>query len=53
LLRVLFGNSRERVGRDIILSGCGFRASDVPAGLGPASWGIVPLVEGDARGTKS
>ncbi len=53
LLHVLSGNSHERVGRDITLSGCGFHASDVPAGLEPALWGIVPLVQGDARGTKS
>jgi hypothetical protein len=46
LLYALDNNTRERLGHEILLSGCGFRATDVPDGLDVAKLGIVPLVEG-------
>jgi len=52
LLRTLVSNSRARLGREIRLSGCRFRAEDVPAGLDAARLGITPLVEGDPRGAE-
>jgi hypothetical protein len=35
------------------LSGCQFRAADIPAGLDVDRLGIAPLVEGDSRGAES
>lgn len=52
LLHVLADSSQERLGREIRLGGCGFRASDVPEGLDVARLGIVPLVEGNPRGAE-
>lgn len=49
LLHVLVNGARERIGRDIVFGGCGFRVSDVPAGLELAQLGIVPLVEDSQR----
>jgi hypothetical protein len=45
LLHTLAGNAHERLGHEILFRGCGFRASDVPAGLDATKLGIVPLVE--------
>jgi hypothetical protein len=45
LLHALDSNARERLGHEILLTSCGFRASDVPGGLDAAKLGIVPLVE--------
>ena len=47
LLHVLANGSQERIGREIMLNGCRFRAADVPAGLEMARLGITPLVESD------
>ncbi len=52
LLHILFNNSREQLGREIRLSGCGFHAHDVPAGLEIAQLGIVPLAESGLGGAK-
>jgi len=52
LLHVLVNSSNGRLGREIRLNGCRFRAADVPAGLETARLGIVPLVEGDSRGAE-
>jgi hypothetical protein len=49
LLNVLVNGSQERLGREIMFSGCQFRSTDVPAGLEAAQLGIVPLIEGDLR----
>jgi hypothetical protein len=46
LLHALDNNAHERLGHEILFRGCGFRATDVPAGLDVARLGIVPLVEG-------
>jgi hypothetical protein len=52
LLHVLANGSRERLGQEIMINGCRFRAADVPAGLDAAQLGITPLIEGDPRGTE-
>jgi hypothetical protein len=52
LLHALDNDAHERLGHEILFSGCGFRAADVPDGLDVAKLGIVPLVEGNLRGAK-
>jgi len=52
LLHVLVNGSRKRIGREIMINGCRFRADDVPAGLEMARLGITPLVESDPRGAE-
>jgi hypothetical protein len=52
LLHVLADGSHDSLGREIRFSGCRFRAADVPAGLGAARLGIVPLIEGDLGGAE-
>jgi uncharacterized protein YjbI with pentapeptide repeats len=52
LLHVLAHGSRERIGREILINDCRFRAADVPAGLETAQLGITPLFESDLRGAK-
>ena len=46
LLHALNNNMQERLGHEILLSGCGFHAADVPDELDVARLGIVPLAEG-------
>lgn len=45
--------SRKRLGREITLDGCRFRAADVPAGLEAARLGIAPFIERDLGGAES
>ena len=52
LLHVLVNDWRERLGREIRLDGCRFRAQDIPAGLDAARLEIAPFVEGDPRGAE-
>lgn len=55
LLSVLANGSQERIGHEVVFSGCGFRAADVPDELNQLDvtrFGIVPLIEGDARRAK-
>lgn len=52
LLRVLVNGSQESLGREIRLSGCRFRAADVPAGLEATRLGIEPFVEGGPGGAE-
>jgi hypothetical protein len=53
LLHVLVDNPQAQIGREITLSGCGFRVADVPDELDVAQLGIVPLVEDDPCGAES
>ena len=50
LLHTLDNDAHDRLGHEILFSGCGFRAADVPSGLDVAKLGIVPLVEGSLYG---
>jgi uncharacterized protein YjbI with pentapeptide repeats len=52
LLHALDNDAHERLGHEILFSGCGFRAADVPDGLDAEKLGIVPLVESNPRGAK-
>ncbi len=52
LLYVLVNGSQERLGREIVFSGCRFRPADIPAELEAAQLGIAPLVEGDLCGAE-
>jgi hypothetical protein len=52
LLHALADNAQKQVGSEIRLSGCGFRAADVPKGSDVVQLGIVPLVEGNPGGTE-
>ena len=47
LLRTLANGSRTLLGHHVNLSGCRFRAADIPDGLDAARWGILPLVDHD------
>jgi hypothetical protein len=51
-LLYLLADKWATIGRRTRLSGCQFRAADIPPGLGIDRLGIAPLGEGDARGTK-
>ena len=50
LLHVLANGSQKLLGHQIQVSGCRFRAADVPAGLDVARLGITPLGKGNLRG---
>jgi len=52
LLHALVNESRGRLGHESRFSGCRFRATDVPAGLEVAQWGITPFIEGGPRGAE-
>ncbi len=52
LLHVLANGSRERLGREIMINGCRFRAADVPAVLEAAQLGITPPIKGDPCGAE-
>jgi hypothetical protein len=45
LLRSLMNGSRERLGDEVMLRGCRFRAVDIPVELEAEQSGIAPLVE--------
>jgi len=52
LLRTLVRGSRERLGREILLNGCRFRAADVPACLETARLGLAPPIEDHPGGAE-
>lgn len=52
LLHVLVNGSQERLGREIVFSGCQFRPGDIPAELEATQSGIAPLFEGALCGVE-
>ena len=50
LLRTLVSGSRDQLGHEVNLSGCRFRAADIPDELEAARGGILPLVDRDSGG---
>ena len=49
LLHALLDGAPTKSEQEINLSGCGFRAADVPDGLDLSSYGVVPIVTGNVE----